>query len=254
MRIGILQCDDVRSSLSTEFGEYPAMIKNQLAVIDETFMFHTYKAHHGQLPDDVSECDAYILTGSRCTVFDTDALWANSLLDFIVRLNKANIKTIGICFGYHLIANAMESKIERADTGWLIGLHKAEVQIETAFMEPLVSTFYLAMLCEDQVQELSDNAIVLASAPQCPNMMVQFGENMLGIQGRPEFSPVFAKRLLNLRQEEFPSKRFAKGIDSLTEQEPDNELIFKWFANFIRLGQLTDDSLSKDTKQRDLAE
>lgn len=237
MRIGILQCDDVRSSLSTEFGEYPEMIESQLSVIDETFTFQTYKAHQGQLPDDIEECDAYILTGSRCTVFDTDALWVNGLLDFIVRLNKANVKTIGICFGYHLIASAMECKIERADMGWLIGVHGAEVQIETPFMEPTVSTFHLAMLTEDQVQSLNGNTTVLASSPKCPNMMVQFGENMLGIQGRPEFSAEFAKRLLNLRQEEFPSKRFAKGIASFAEHEPDNQLIFTWFANFLRSGQ-----------------
>lgn len=239
MRIGILQCDDVRSSLSTEFGEYPEMIAKQLATIDETFTFQTYKAHRGQLPDEVDACDAYILTGSRYTVFDTDALWMNGLSDFIVRLHKADIKTIGICFGYRLLAEVMGCKIERTEAGWLVGVHQATVEVEKPFMQPPATTFHLAMLSEDQVQVLGDNVTVLASSPRCPRMMLQFGENMLGIQGRPEFSVAFAKRLLTLRQDSFPSRRFTKGIASFAQHQPDNQLIFNWFANFIKSGKNT---------------
>lgn len=245
MRIGILQCDDVRSSLSTEFGEYPEMIANQLATIDETFTFQTYKAHQGQLPEDVDVCDAYILTGSRYTVFDTDALWMNGLSDFIVRLHKANIKTIGICFGYRLLAEVMGCKIERTEAGWLIGVHQATVEVEMPFMQPPAKTFQLAMLSEDQVQTLGENVTVLATSPKCPKMMLQFGENMLGIQGRPEFSVPFAKRLLTLRQDSFPSRRFAKGIASFTQCQPDNQLIFNWFANFIKSEKNTEESPDK---------
>lgn len=236
MRIGILQCDDVRSSLSTEFGEYSMMIAEQLSAIDETFTFQTYETHEGQLPDEISECDAYIITGSRYTIFDSEALWINGLLDFIVCLNKANVRAVGIGFGYHAIASAMECKVERADTGWLIGVHAIEVQEQADFMQPSASRLHLAMLSEDQVQSITDHVSVLASSTKCPYTMLQFGENMLGVQGRPELSPTFAKRLLNLRQDEFPSKRFAKGIESFAENDVDNELIFTWFANFMRLG------------------
>lgn len=241
MKIGILQCDDVRSSLSTEFGEYPTMIETPLGELDKDFEFETYKAHEGQLPDCVTECDAYILTGSRYSVLDTDALWINSLLDFVVRLHKANIATIGICFGYHLIAEAMGCKVERADMGWLIGVHRLNISHPQSFMSPAMDHVHLVMLSEDQVQEINDTVTVLAGSAKCPYAVLQFGDNMLGVQGRPEFSPKFAQRLLNLRKEEFPSKRFANGINSFAEYELDNAVMFSWFAQFILQRQIHTD-------------
>lgn len=239
MRIGILQCDDVRSSLSTEFGEYADMIQVSFNELDsETpFEFEVFKAHLGQLPDCVEEYEAYIITGSRHSILDSDALWINSLVDFIVRLNKAQITAIGIGFGHHLIAEAMGCKIERSDMGWLIGVHAVTVQHEAAFMSPKTGEYRLAMLSSDQVQAITEQTTVLAGSPKCPYAMLQFGDNMLGVQGRPEFSAAFAKRLLTLRQEEFPSKRFANGIASFSEQTQDNALMFSWFAHFIEQRQ-----------------
>lgn len=236
MRIGILQCDDVRSSLSPEFGEYPEMIESRLAGLDERFTFKTYKAHQGLLPDCVHDCDAYILTGSHYSVFDNEALWINSLQDFVVRLNKAKIKTIGICFGHQLIAGVMGGKVERADCGWLIGVHEVQIQHIQPFMQPLAKQFHIAMMCEDQVQTVSDEATVLASSPKCPYAMLQYDEHMLTIQGHPEFSQAFAKCLLNVRQDEFPSKRYEIGAQSFAEHQLDGELIFNWFAHFLTAG------------------
>lgn len=236
MRIGILQCDDVRSSLSVEFGEYPSMIADQLAIADETFEFHTYRVHEGVLPDCIHDCDAYVITGSRHSIFDAEVLWINCLQNFIVRLNKAKIKTIGICFGHQLMAEALGGKVERADCGWLVGVHKVTMKQHKAFMQPSAERFYVAMMCEDQVQQISETAEILASSKNCEYAMLQYGDHMLSVQGHPEFSPEFAKRLLRIRQDDFPSKRYEKGSASFAEHELDSGLIFKWFARFLAEG------------------
>lgn len=233
MRIGILQCDDVRSSLSPEFGEYPDMIAACLSQQHESFEFHTYPAHHGVLPESIEECDAYILTGSRHSVFDTDVLWVNGLTNFVVQLNKAEIKTIGICFGHQLIAEVMGGKVERADCGWLVGVHKTLVSQPKSYMKPSQSSFNVAMMCEDQVQKISKEATILASSKQCEYAMLQYGDHMLSIQGHPEFSQGFAKSLLNIRQEELPSKRYQRGSESFSKHRLDSDLVFSWFAHFL---------------------
>lgn len=233
MKIGILQCDDVRSSLSPDFGEYSDMIAERLFLQNETFEFHTYQAHHGILPECVEECDAYILTGSRYSVFDSDVLWINGLMNFVVRLNKAQIKTIGICFGHQIIAEAMGGKVERADCGWVIGVHEATIKQQRSFMQPSKESFHIAMMCEDQVQKIGEEAIILASGPQCEYAMLQYGEHILSVQGHPEFSPDFAKSLLNIRQGELPSKRYERGSKSFSEHSLDSDLVFSWFAHFL---------------------
>lgn len=214
------------------------MIEQGFATLGEpnSFTFRVYRAHDGILPDCVDECEAYIITGSRYSVLDTEALWIHQLQNFIVRLNKAAIKTIGICFGHQVMAVAMGGKVERADCGWQIGVHRARITQTAAFMQPDAEQFHLAMLCEDQVDKVSDNAVVLAAAPCCDYAMLMYGEHFLSTQGHPEFSPEFAKALLNVRQDEFPSKRFDNGMASFSAHALDGELLFAWFSRFLLQG------------------
>ncbi len=249
MKIGILRCDKVRSTLSAEFGEYPEMIKQAFTNIDSELAFQTYHADEGHLPECANECDAYIITGSRYSVFDTDELWINPLRDFIVRLHKAQIKTIGVCFGHQLIAEAMGGKVERADSGWQIGVHRAIIQQQCDFMRPKMAAIYVTMMCEDQIQILPDSATVLAKSQGCEYMMVQYDNHFLSIQGHPEFSLDFAKALVNLCQDDFPAKRLEKGLSSFSENEMNGELLFQWFVNFLQESKtdkevLTDNNIS----------
>ncbi len=242
MKIGILRCDTVRSTLSAEFGEYSEMIETGFTATDSELSFQTYHADEGQLPECTDECDAYIITGSRHSVFDTDELWINPLRDFIVRLHKAKIKAIGICFGHQLIAEAMGGKVERADCGWQIGVHRAIIQQQASFMQPKMATFYVAMMCEDQIQTLPENATVLAKSQGCENMMLQYEDHFLSIQGHPEFSLDFAKALVNICQDDFPARRLEKGLSSFSENEMNGELLFRWFINFLTEGREATDT------------
>ncbi len=235
MRIGILQCDSVRSTLSETYGEYPEMIESAFSAADDSLEFATYPSYLGVLPDAIEECDAYLITGSRHSVFDHDKeLWINPLRDFIVKLNKAKKKLLGICFGHELIADVMGGKVERADCGWQIGIHKAEITKPQDFMEPKTGIFYLPMMCEDQIQSIGEEAVVLAKTPSSPYAMLQYGRHILTTQGHPEFSQDFAKALITLRKDEFPSKRFDKGLASFSDNKVDKELIFTWFTNFLK--------------------
>ncbi len=240
MKIGILRCDTVRSTLSAEFGEYPEMIERAFSATNSELSFQTYHADEGQLPEHTDECDAYIITGSRHSVFDTDELWINPLRDFIVRLHKAKIKAIGICFGHQLIAEAMGGKVERADCGWQIGVHRAIIQQQADFMRPKMATFHVAMMCEDQIQTLPENATVLAKSQGCDYIMLQYDNHFLSIQGHPEFSLDFAKALVNICQDDFPAKRLEKGLLSFSKNEMNGELLFRWFVNFFTEGNKID--------------
>ncbi len=211
------------------------MFEHGFLSLDENapFSFTTYCAYEGVLPESPEECDAYIITGSRHSVLDTEVLWINQLQHFIVRLNKAKIKTIGVCFGHQIMAVAMGGKVERADCGWQIGIHPTNILRQQSFMRPPEEIFYIAMFCEDQVVSLGESAIVLAEADKCKFAMLQYGDHMLSLQGHPEFNQAFAKASLNVRQEDFPSKRFDEGVESFSKQDLDGELLFQWLSAFL---------------------
>lgn len=209
------------------------MIKKHLSAVDDHFDYTVYKAHEGILPDSIDECDGYMITGSRCSVVKHDELWINQLIGFVAKLHKAKIKTIGICFGHQVIAEATGGKVERADCGWQIGVHEFTICEPAWFMQPAATSFYVPMFCEDQVGSLGSDATVLAKGKCCEFGLVLYGEHMLTIQGHPEFSKAFAKGLLNVRQDEFPSKRYEIGSASFAQNTIDSMLIFQWFAQFL---------------------
>ncbi len=235
MQIGILQCDSVRSTLSETYGEYPAMIEAAFRATDDSLTFKTYPSYLGVLPDDIENCDAYIITGSRHSVFDHDEeLWINPLRDFIIKLNKAKKKLLGLCFGHELIADVMGGKVERADCGWQIGIHTVEITQHRDFMQPKTDALYLPMMCEDQVQSIGEEATIMAQGKNSQYAILQYGDHILTTQGHPEFTQDFAKALITLRQDEFPSKRFEKGLASFSENQTDRETVFRWFTNFLK--------------------
>jgi len=233
MQIGILQCGDVQSSLSPQFGEYPDMIKQAFADVKQPFDWRIFRAHEGELPECTNFCDGYLITGSHHSIFDDDELWINQLQQFVVRLTKSDIKTVGLSFGHMLIAEAMGGKVERTDNGWQIGIHQANILSPQDFMLPAAEYLNTIMLCEDHVNEVDAKAVVVASTKTCQNAIVRYDEHRLGIQCHPEFSKAFAKALLMVRQEEFPSKRFERANRSLAEQNVDRDILFRWIANFF---------------------
>ncbi|MBL1276321.1 MAG: hypothetical protein COB30_009540 [Ectothiorhodospiraceae bacterium] len=122
MIIGILQTDTVKSEFSHQFGEYPAMFESLLKQISPQLEFRVYDVQHGTYPNDIHECDAYISTGSKASVYDTDA-WIGVFQDFIVHLDEQNIKHVAICFGHQLVAQAFGGKTEKSNNGWGVGVH-----------------------------------------------------------------------------------------------------------------------------------
>ncbi|MBS9777974.1 MAG: GMP synthase [Gammaproteobacteria bacterium] len=233
MRIGILRCGKVQSTLSAEYGEYPEMLENGFTAINPEFEFHTYYSDEGKLPESIDECDAYIISGSNHSVFDGEELWINQLRDFVVRLNKAAIKTIGISFGHQIMAEAMGGRVERADCGWKIGVHEGSISCTEEYMQPSAESLHIAMMCEDEIVALPEDAKVLAKSKSCDNLILQYNNHFLSTQGHPEFSQGFAKALINIRQDDFPSKRLEKGLASFADHDLDGSILFQWFTNFI---------------------
>ena len=100
MRIGILKTDAVREDLVDEFGEYPDMFAALLGAADASLEFAVYDVEQGEYPTEIDEVDAYLITGSKSSVYE-DKLWIHSLADFVRQLHQRRKPLVGICFGHH---------------------------------------------------------------------------------------------------------------------------------------------------------
>lgn len=235
MKIGILQCDDVRQDLQPAHGNYPAMFEQLLHHVDSKLELVFYRALDGELPSDADECDVYMTTGSRFSVND-DLPWIPPLLDFIRSLYTRHKKLVGICFGHQLIAKALGGDVIQAPQGWGVGVATHSLLalprgVNGAATVP--ESLSLVVSHQDQVVTLPQNSVVLAGSDFCPYAMMQVGDHFLGIQGHPEFSKPYSRDLMLARKDILPAEVLDDGLTSL-EKPADSERVTRWMLEFLQ--------------------
>lgn len=232
MKIGILRTDDVREELVDEFGEYPEIFERLLLRADPSAEFVAYNVLHDQYPAEIDEVDAYLMTGSKASVYD-DVDWIKKLNDFVVTLNERKKKLVGICFGHQLVAHVLGGRTEKSDKGWGIGVHRHELNEEGRRLTGQSSGFEVIVSHQDQVVAPPTNSTVLAGNAFCPIAMCRIDNHILTMQGHPEFETDYARQLYTLRREQLGETLMQEGIDSLAIPV-DNVQIAKWIIEFIK--------------------
>lgn len=233
MIIGILKADSVLDRFQDEFGDYPYMFERLInGATDEPVQFRTYDVVQGEYPEHVDECDAWLITGSKKSVYD-DEPWIHRLRDYVVTLHESQRKLIGICYGHQMIAHALGGKVEPADKGWGVGIHHSRVLKKQGFMDPPVADFALIVSHQDQVTQLPRQAELLAVSEFCPVAMFRIGTHILAFQGHPEFEKGYSRALMEMRRDTLGEGKFHAGIASL-EEDTDEDVIARWILNFIQ--------------------
>ena len=239
MKVGLFICDHINPEYKDEFGDYPDMFAQLFPEFDFVF----YDVCNGDFPMDktvdgvhksaLSECDVYLATGSRHSVYEnTD--WIVFMKEVIRAIQRENKYFIGLCFGHQLLAEALGGKVNKSPNGWCVGVHRFEIDNErqSEWMNPFQSNINLLMMCQDQVMELPLDAKVLAGNASCPVGMFQVGERMLGIQAHPEFTKKYNQTLMEARVERIGVKGVQEGIESL-DLEVHQKTIHDWILNFV---------------------
>jgi GMP synthase-like glutamine amidotransferase len=231
VKIGILKTDDVRKSLVVDFGEYPDMFERILQQVDPNLECVEYDVLRLEYPDDIDEVDAYLITGSKASVYD-DEEWIHMLGRFVRKLHEHKKKLIGICFGHQLVAHVLGGRTEKSSVGWLIGNHRHELNEEGLALSGGDSGFEIICSHQDQVTVPANGSVTLAGSEKCPIAMSQIGNHILTIQGHPEFTSEYAKRLFELRRDQLGNDLVDSGIHSL-EMESNHLQITRWIIDFF---------------------
>lgn len=228
MKVGLLECDHVLDKYRPVAGDYRDMFPALFPELD----FTLFDVCNNHFPASVDDCDAWICTGSKYSVYD-DIDWICQLKAFVKELYESGKPFVGVCFGHQMLGEALGGKVQRAAVGWCVGAHTFEVTQRESWMTPFQPTFDLLMLCQDQVQVLPENSTVLARAADCPIGMFRVGERMLGIQAHPEFAPEYVGAVLPDRIERVGVEKTERALQSL-ERPLHRKLIAGWVEQFLR--------------------
>ena len=232
-RLGILNCDAIWEPLRSRHGDYTDMYVALLREAGAAFDVRAYALHEDEFPDAATDCDAWVISGSRASVFETTP-WISRALRLVRDIQTSPRPQIGICFGHQLIAAGLGGEVARAPGGW--GYGNIETQVWRAPVGDLAAPLRLRLFMahQDQVTRLPPGAEVLASAPHCPNAMFVAPGGALGIQAHPEFSLAFMQEM-TLEESSFltPAER-ERAMRDLAAPV-DSARVGQWMAAFLHL-------------------
>jgi GMP synthase (glutamine-hydrolysing) len=187
MQIGILQTGESPDALRADMGDYPDFFETLLA--DRGLTFRRYAVLRMDFPKDVSDCDGWLITGSRFGAYE-DHAFIPPLEDFIRAAYAAHVPVVGVCFGHQIIAQAMGGKVEKYQGGWSVG----PTEYDFGGEKVTLNAWH-----QDQVVAKPDSATVIASTDFCANAALLYDDRMFTVQPHPEFRKEFVEGLIKFR-------------------------------------------------------
>lgn len=157
----------------------------------------------GQPLPDLADVDGLLVAGSRLDA-DDPRPWIRALAGLLREAHERDVPTVGICFGHQLIALALGGRVARAEVGWGVGVHAAELTGEGQELLGGPVRFSLLHSHQDQVVALPPGGRVLAASAHAPIAALEVG-SLLGFQGHPEFTPAYAAALMDGRADRIPA-------------------------------------------------
>lgn len=227
MRIGVLECDHVDERYRSVTTDYTEMFAALLPGVELV----PYDVIGGVLPARADECDGWLATGSRHSVYE-DLAWIRDAAAFVREVGDAEVPFVGVCFGHQLLASALGGTVERSPVGWGAGILHIDVLRHEEWMIPPRERCHLHFMHQDQVMLAPEGAVVLARAEHCEVAMFRVGRTMLGVQAHPELTVAYAEALLSDRVARIGGDRADAALASLTTPT-DEAVVARWMAGFL---------------------
>ncbi len=221
MLIGILQTGRAPDALRPDHGDYPDLFVRLLA--GHGLTFRNYEVLDGVLPASATECDGWLITGSRFGAYE-DHPWIPPLEAFIRKVQAANVPMVGICFGHQIIAQALGGKVEKYPGGWSVGRTEYDWGGETVALNAWH---------QDQVTQRPAGARVCASSDFCENAALVYGDTIFTMQAHPEFHRDFAADIIEKRGRGLVPDPLVDAASARLDQPVDDARVAAKIADFF---------------------
>lgn len=226
-RIGLLACDHVDARFRDVTEDYDALFAALLPDVELV----PYDVIDGQVPEDPRECDGWLATGSRHSVYE-ELAWIDEAAQFVRAVHGEAVPFVGVCFGHQLLAHALGGTVQRHAGGWGAGIQRLDIVRTEPWMEPATDACHLHFMHQDQVVVAPEGAVVLGRADHCEVAMFRVDDTMLGVQAHPEFTVAYAEALLTDRSERIGGDQAVAALASLTTPT-DEAIVARWVARFL---------------------
>ena len=195
LKLGILQVNHDRSiEVGDAFPDDAHRFRDLFDAQDQRFSYRVYMTIGGEVPGDVDEQDAYLITGSPLSVLD-DLAFLPPLYDFIRACDAAQKPLLGACFGHQAIAMALGGNVARQD--WNIGIDPIQIDRALPFMTPRQPVLNLYQFHHDAVTQVPQGCVPYAQSAQCMIAGFTKGSHILTTQAHPEFTDPFMRCVLD---------------------------------------------------------
>lgn len=203
------------------------------AIDDIELIVDGYDVVQGHFPDEErlrsdgpEHYTAVMLTGSAHDAH-SDEPWITQtvalLKDIAEDPRKQHLTTIGICFGFQVLARALGAECKRSPFGWEIGVYDVELtdkgrqlvemlprESSTAQKDVLEKTesrqtMSIQQFHKDYVPAVPAGTELIGSSPKCPVQgFVRYRDDgrvqMLAYQGHPEFTAQIVDTMVSVRE------------------------------------------------------
>lgn len=233
IKLGILQVNHDKSvEVGDAFADDAHRFRDLFDCQEQRFRYRVYMTIGGELPQNVNEQDAYMITGSPLSVLDQH-IFSDALMDFIRRCDDMQKPLLGACFGHQAIAQALGGKVERTSTGYNIGIEDTHFHASRPWMNPPQSKLAMFVFHEDQVTALPEHCDLLGSSDNCKIASFAKGHHLFTTQAHPEFTQPFMRCVLNYTESKLPTDVINKAYTTLKRQH-EGDIFASWCTQFFK--------------------
>ena len=235
MHLAILMTNTDESHFAAQWPRDCQKFEALVSSVRPSWRFSCFSVKDGIFPEDPTNFDGWIVTGSPASVHDqTD--WIVKLQALISDRVAAAAPIFGACFGHQVIAQALGGHVEKSPSGWSLGVQEINTEGSPPWGSALPSTYRLYAAHVEQVTKMPTGAENVASSPNCPLAGFRIGNKVFTTQYHPEMRPAFFGALVGHLEEFLPVEAIANA--KATQVEPVNtsawaETIARFFESAV---------------------
>ena len=236
IKLGILQMNHDKSvEVGDAFPDDAHRFRDLFDAQDQRFTYRVYMTIGGELPQDLNEQDAFMITGSPLSVLDKH-IFTDDLMEFIRKCDVAKKPLMGTCFGHQAIAVALGGKVKRSKCGYNVGVEDTVFHAARPWMKPECYVLPMYVFHEDEVTELPEDCDILGSSDKCKITSFAKSNHIFTTQAHPEFSHDFMGTLLGFCESKMSNVVAKDAWDSLARKQH-GSIFAQWSTNLFKMGQ-----------------